>query len=114
MGWTRGWKYLPPGRNVVSWDYSVGRSFEHSCAPGITSLTVFNMSIFMLAEFITMGTLFEVYVGSVGYPIIVAVGLLTLTYTTFGGLLVRESFQPEETLALNPTSSSTFSPASSS
>eukprot|EP00668_Euglena_longa_P026297 GGOE01032915.1.p1 GENE.GGOE01032915.1~~GGOE01032915.1.p1 ORF type:complete len:477 (-),score=100.58 GGOE01032915.1:163-1593(-) len=46
------------------------------------------MAIFMLSEFVTIGTLFGVYVGSIGYPIIIAVGLLTLSYTTFGGLLV--------------------------
>eukprot|EP00667_Euglena_gracilis_P001673 EG_transcript_1672 len=46
------------------------------------------MAIFMLSEFVTVGTFFGVYVGSVGYPIIIAVGLLTLSYTTFGGLLV--------------------------
>lgn len=46
------------------------------------------MAIFMLSEFVTIGTLFGVYVGSVGYPIIIVVGLLTLSYTTFGGLLV--------------------------
>eukprot|EP00668_Euglena_longa_P010719 GGOE01012996.1.p1 GENE.GGOE01012996.1~~GGOE01012996.1.p1 ORF type:complete len:523 (-),score=81.72 GGOE01012996.1:163-1731(-) len=55
---------------------------------GVTLLAILNMSIFMLSEFVTIGTLFGVYVGSVGYPIIIVVGLLTLTYTTFGGLLV--------------------------
>jgi hypothetical protein len=42
----------------------------------------------MLAEFSTIGILFGVYLGSKAYAITVVVGLLTLAYTTYGGLFV--------------------------
>eukprot|EP00287_Rhodomonas_sp_CCMP768_P019405 CAMPEP_0202829510 /NCGR_PEP_ID=MMETSP1389-20130828/15563_1 /ASSEMBLY_ACC=CAM_ASM_000865 /TAXON_ID=302021 /ORGANISM="Rhodomonas sp., Strain CCMP768" /LENGTH=606 /DNA_ID=CAMNT_0049503071 /DNA_START=36 /DNA_END=1857 /DNA_ORIENTATION=+ len=46
------------------------------------------MSIFMLAEFTTIGGLFQDFVGSVNSPIIIVVGVLTTAYTAYGGLLV--------------------------
>eukprot|EP00960_Hanusia_phi_P059443 764166-Hanusia_phi.AAC.1 len=46
------------------------------------------MSIFMLAEFTTVGGLFRDFVGSVSYPIIIVVAVLTTIYTIYGGLLV--------------------------
>jgi len=51
-------------------------------------VTLFNMSIFMLAEFTTIGGLFQDFVGSVNYPIVIVVGILTTAYTAYGGLLV--------------------------
>jgi hypothetical protein len=42
----------------------------------------------LLAEFTTIGTIFQAYVGSVAYPMIIVVGVLTLAYTAYGGLLV--------------------------
>lgn len=55
---------------------------------GVTLITILNMSIFMLCEFVTIGSLYQFYVGPVGYPIVITVGLLTLAYTTLGGLYV--------------------------
>lgn len=51
-------------------------------------VTLLNMSIALLVEYTTVATLFEVYLGSVGWPIVVVIGLLTISYTTVGGLLV--------------------------
>jgi len=51
-------------------------------------VALFNMSIFMLAEFTTIGGLFKDFVGSVSYPIIIVVAVLTTGYTAYGGLLV--------------------------
>lgn len=54
----------------------------------VVLLCLFNMSVAMLAEFSTIGILFGVYLGSKAYAITVVVGLLTLAYTTYGGLFV--------------------------
>mmetsp|Transcript_1834 Transcript_1834/g.3736 ORF Transcript_1834/g.3736 Transcript_1834/m.3736 type:complete len:671 (+) Transcript_1834:217-2229(+) len=51
-------------------------------------VSLFNMSIFMLAEFTTIGGLFQDFVGSKNYPIIIVVAILTTGYTAYGGLLV--------------------------
>lgn len=51
-------------------------------------ITLFNMSIAMLAEYTTIGSLFQDFVGSINYPIILVVGALTLIYTAYGGLSV--------------------------
>lgn len=51
-------------------------------------LAMFNLSIFAIAEYTTIGSLFKDFVGSVNYGIIIVVGVLTLTYTAYGGLLV--------------------------
>lgn len=59
----------------------------------LTKLTVvivvlFNMSIALLAEYYTIGTIFAYFVKSVPYPMVIVVGVLTLAYTAYGGLLV--------------------------
>lgn len=51
-------------------------------------MTILNTAIFMLAEFVTIGTFFKVYLGSTALPIVITVGVLTLIYTTVGGLSV--------------------------
>jgi Na+/proline symporter len=51
-------------------------------------LCMFNLSIFLLAEFTTIGSLFKDFVGSISWGIIIVVGVLTLAYTAYGGLLV--------------------------
>lgn len=51
-------------------------------------LTMFMMCIFVLAEYTTIGTIFSAFVGTLDWPIIVVVGVLTLTYTAYGGLAV--------------------------
>ncbi len=50
----------------------------------------------MLAEFTTIGTLFQSFVGDRSYPMIIVVGVLTTTYTTYGGLaisIITDQFQ---------------------
>ena len=42
----------------------------------------------MLAEYSTIGSLFGQYLGSTPVPSIVVVGVLTMIYTTYGGLLI--------------------------
>lgn len=54
----------------------------------VVLLILFNMSIALLAEYTTIGSIFQSYVGSVPYPIILTVGFLTMAYTAYGGLLV--------------------------
>lgn len=42
----------------------------------------------MLAEYSAIGTIFNLYVASVAFPIIIVVGVLTTAYTVYGGLIV--------------------------
>lgn len=42
----------------------------------------------VLAEYTTIGILFKYFVGSVDYPIIIVVGVLTMIYTAYGGLYI--------------------------
>lgn len=49
---------------------------------------LFNMSIAMLAEYITIGSIFQDFVGSVNYPIVIIIGVLTMFYTAYGGLRI--------------------------
>jgi SSS family solute:Na+ symporter len=51
-------------------------------------VALFNMAIFMLAEFTTIGALFRDFVGSEASPIIIVMGILTTAYSAYGGLLV--------------------------
>jgi Na+/proline symporter len=51
-------------------------------------ITMFVMCIFVLAEYTTIGTIFSDFVGSVSYGIVLIIGVLTLTYTAYGGLAV--------------------------
>lgn len=51
-------------------------------------MSMFMMCIFVLAEYTTIGTIFSAFVGTLDWPIIVVVGVLTLTYTAYGGLAV--------------------------
>lgn len=51
-------------------------------------VALFNMAIFMLAEFTTIGSLFQDFVGSINYPIIIVMAVLTTCYSAYGGLLV--------------------------
>lgn len=54
----------------------------------VVLVVLFNMSIALLAEYYTIGTIFTYFVKSVPYPMVIVVGLLTLAYTAYGGLLV--------------------------
>ena len=54
----------------------------------VSFLTLFNMCVAMLAEYTTIGSLFQGFVDTVNYPIIIIVGVITMIYTAYGGLLV--------------------------
>ena len=51
-------------------------------------VALFNMVIFMLAEFTTIGALFKDFVGDKNFPIIIVMAILTTVYSAYGGLLV--------------------------
>ena len=51
-------------------------------------VALFNMVIFMLAEFTTIGALFKDFVGDKNFPIIIVMAILTTMYSAYGGLLV--------------------------
>jgi len=71
---------------------SVGDFIDQRFGPSARLLVVlvclFNMCIFMLAELTTIGSLFADFVGSVNYPIIAVVAVLTTGYCAYGGILV--------------------------
>ncbi|KAJ3372671.1 hypothetical protein GGF31_001695 [Allomyces arbusculus] len=54
----------------------------------VAIICLLNMSLFVISEFSTMGSIMESFVKSSQYPIIVIVGLLTAGYTAYGGLLI--------------------------
>jgi SSS family solute:Na+ symporter len=66
----------------------IGYRFGPVAKMMVILLTLFNMSIAMLAEYTTIGSLFQDFVGSLNYPIIIVVGFLTICYTAYGGLSV--------------------------
>lgn len=74
--------------HVLSLTDYVGWRFGYIAQSYIVCFVCFNMSISMLAEYTTIGSLFGSYVGSETYPIIIVVGVLTMIYTAYGGLLV--------------------------
>lgn len=59
-------------------------------------LTLFNMAIAMLVEYVSMGSLFSQLLGSVSYGQIVFYGVLTMLYTGYGGVkisIITDQFQ---------------------
>lgn len=66
----------------------VGWRFGPIAKTQLFIMSMFMMCIFVLAEYTTIGTIFSAFVGTLGWPIIVVVGVLTLTYTAYGGLAV--------------------------
>jgi len=74
--------------NILSVGDYAGHRFGPTARTFVVLVTIFNMSIAMLAEYTTIGALFQDFVGSVNYPIIIIVGVLTLLYTAYGGLAV--------------------------
>ncbi|KAG2437853.1 hypothetical protein HXX76_005471 [Chlamydomonas incerta] len=51
-------------------------------------ISLINMAIVLLAEYTTIGILFKYFVGSVDYPIVIVVGVLTMFYTAYGGVYI--------------------------
>eukprot|EP00798_Chlamydomonas_sp_ICE-L_P029076 gene29076-32284_t len=72
--------------NVLSVGDFVGRRFGPIFKTMTCLICVFVMSIGMLAEYTTIGVLFANYVGSVDFPMVIVVGVLTMGYTAYGGL----------------------------
>ncbi|KAI9223179.1 hypothetical protein BC828DRAFT_345249 [Blastocladiella britannica] len=54
----------------------------------VATLTIINMSMFVISEYSTVGSIFKSFVHSSQYPIIVMVSLITAGYTAYGGLLI--------------------------
>lgn len=74
--------------HVLSLTDYVGWRFGLFAKTLVVIIALFNMSIAMLAEYVTIGSIFSDFVGSVSYPMVIVIGLLALAYTTYGGLLV--------------------------
>lgn len=77
--------------HVLSLADFIGWRFGWVAKTYVMLFVVFNMSIAMLAEYSTIGSLFQDYLGASEWSVIlliVAVGLLTMTYTSQGGVLV--------------------------
>ena len=68
-------------------DYALIR-FGPTAKIFVTCIVLFNMSIAMLADYTTIGAIFQDFVGSVNYGVIITVGVLTTVYTVYGGLRV--------------------------
>ena len=49
---------------------------------------LFNMGIALTAEFTAIGDLFEFVIGSERWPIVVIIGVVSMIYTSWGGLYV--------------------------
>lgn len=60
----------------------VGKRYGPVFKTIVVLVSLFNMSIVMLAEYVTIGSLFQYFVGSVNFPIIITVGLLTIAYVS--------------------------------
>ncbi|KAI9144516.1 hypothetical protein BKA69DRAFT_1025752 [Paraphysoderma sedebokerense] len=54
----------------------------------VALLCIFNMAIALLSEYSVIGSIFRDFLGSTQYPIIVIVGIFTMAYTAYGGLLI--------------------------
>lgn len=68
--------------DYIGWRFGpVARTF-------VMLVAMFNMSIVIIAEYTTIGSLFKSFVNTVAWPVIMVVGVVTLTYTAYGGLLV--------------------------
>ncbi|KAL7747845.1 hypothetical protein RI367_006780 [Sorochytrium milnesiophthora] len=54
----------------------------------VAFVCLFNMAIAIIAEYSVMGAIFQQFLNSSQYAIIVLVALLTMAYTAYGGLLI--------------------------
>ncbi|KAJ9528615.1 hypothetical protein QJQ45_020409, partial [Haematococcus lacustris] len=74
--------------DVVSISDFAGKRFGPVFRSVVVLVALLNMAIGTLAEYTTMGSLFKDFVGSVNYPVIIVVGVLTMSYTAYGGLYI--------------------------
>lgn len=54
----------------------------------VALIALFNMCVVLLAEYTTIGSIFKDFVGTVDWAFILAVALVTIAYTSYGGLVV--------------------------
>lgn len=73
---------------VLSFTDYMGWRFGFVAKALAFAIVLFNMSIALLAEYVTIGSIFQSFVGSVPYSMILVTGLLTTVYTSWGGLIV--------------------------
>jgi solute:Na+ symporter, SSS family len=62
----------------------------------VVILLMFNMSMALLSEYTTISSLFRDFIGTNDIPIILAISVLTLAYTIYGGLsisIITDQFQ---------------------
>ena len=74
--------------HVLSMTDFMGWRYGELAKLTVVLLILFNMGIALLSEYYTIGLIFTYFVKSVPYPMVLVVGVLTLTYTAYGGLLV--------------------------
>uniref|UniRef100_A0A7R9V1J1 Uncharacterized protein n=1 Tax=Chlamydomonas euryale TaxID=1486919 RepID=A0A7R9V1J1_9CHLO len=74
--------------DILSIGDFTGRRFGPVFRTVTVLIVMFNMGVAMLAEYTTIGSLFEDYVGNYAWPMIMTVGILTMAYTIYGGLYV--------------------------
>ncbi|KAI8475914.1 MAG: hypothetical protein J3K34DRAFT_517076 [Monoraphidium minutum] len=74
--------------HVFSLSDFVGWRFGPIAKTIVALIALFNMCIVLLAEYTTIGSIFSDFVGTIPWPVIVVVGLATMAYTSYGGLLV--------------------------
>ncbi|KAK2079580.1 hypothetical protein QBZ16_001975 [Prototheca wickerhamii] len=74
--------------HVLSLTDFVGWRYGYVAQSYVVVFVCFNMGIALLAEYTTVGSLFGSYLGVKSFPIIIVVGVLTMVYTAYGGLLV--------------------------
>ncbi|CAI5932331.1 unnamed protein product [Closterium sp. NIES-64] len=74
--------------SVVSMADYVRRRFGLVISLYVSALMLFNMGVAITAEYTAVGSLFTDIIGSKSLPIILVIGLVSLTYTAIGGLYV--------------------------
>ena len=74
--------------HVLSLTSYMGWRFGELSRLYVFIVALFNMSIALLAEYYTISLIFKYFVGSAPYPMVIVVGVLTLAYTAYGGLIV--------------------------
>lgn len=50
----------------------------------VALIAMFNLSIVLLAEYTTIGSIFKDFVGTVAWGIVLSVALITMAYTAYG------------------------------
>lgn len=74
--------------NVLSFSDFVQRRFGTIVQIVVSCLMLFNMGVALTAEYTAVGDLFEIVLGSVRWPIVVIIGIVTAIYTAYGGLYI--------------------------